>query len=506
MKVLIAGGGIAGLSAAIGLLQKHHESISVDDDDDTKQNQTMSTDLEIIIFEKDISKDARIQGYGLAISPQGASALNEFGLVEDLLPHCKHGGTNFWVGRSSGSNFVHGGKSDEDDDDNDTGKYNGIDDCNEDEKKKVAFMEGKMIINRGILRERMLEEIEKYKDIATIRWNSKIECLKVTREATNDEDTKKMHNRNESTSSVAIVEVTLQDGGETIIGDVLLGCDGIFSQVRELLPKCIVPEPVDKSFPTNPPLRHLGVAWVRGVCREEGQFKHWINDGSFTVSMADPDGCVFLAECDKTGGDVCWFLGFPMSNPVEDAQDGIVASTKRIDDRQQIADLITEKMKKSNWHPSAKRIIDGTVADNDRPLLFRHLYDRSETDVEGWNVPEPWVPITLLGDAFHPVASYAFAGCGSNAMADGIALAKALIPDNVDDSSKNDDFTKDGKRPSIAELLRLYEEPIRQRSIPQAKKSKKNTSLIHSGWLGGYVAQIVAYVATSCLWLFGVSL
>jgi 2-polyprenyl-6-methoxyphenol hydroxylase-like FAD-dependent oxidoreductase len=116
--------------------------------------------------------------------------------------------------------------------------------------KKELFRNGKTVINRGALRDLMLQEVmENYGDQCTIRWNSKIVDFKV------------YHPNDGSRCSENLpVEVFLDDGNK-LQGDILLGCDGIFSKVRELLPNCI-----PGVYPSNPKLRYLDVAWVRGVC------------------------------------------------------------------------------------------------------------------------------------------------------------------------------------------------------------------------------------------------
>jgi hypothetical protein len=76
-------------------------------------------------------------------------------------------------------------------------------------------------------------------------------------------------------------------------------------------------------------------------------------------------------------------------------------------------------------------------------------------------------------------------GGGSNALADGVAVAKELLKENK----------------SNGEALRRCKEPIRERSIPQAQKSKSktNTAWIHSGWFGGYTAQVLFFILSSVL-------
>jgi hypothetical protein len=193
------------------------------------------------------------------------------------------------------------------------------------------------------------------------------------------------------------------------------------------------------------------VAWVHGVCKEEGQLKHWIDSGSFIAAMTDTKGNIFAAECDQSNEDLCWSFAFSME---------LTPDNQRVDDRGQILHQITRRLEDSSWHSCVHQIVQDAANMKNGPLLFRHLYDRTPEDVQSWQVPELWIPITLLGDVFHPVVSYAMVVGGSNALVDGVAVAKELLKENK----------------SNGEALRRYEEPIRERSIPQGQKSKTNTA------------------------------
>jgi 2-polyprenyl-6-methoxyphenol hydroxylase-like FAD-dependent oxidoreductase len=219
--------------------------------------------------------------------------------------------------------------------------------------------------------------------------------------------------------------------------------------------------------------------------------KHWMmKTKSYIAGMSDTQGNVFLAECygGEGGGDLCWFFAFPVTTT------SATTSTKeRIDDRDEILQMLYSRLQEGaddSWHSCVQQILQDTVQCNG-PVLFRHLYDRTPEDVREWKVPQPWIPITLLGDAFHPVASYAMAGGGGNALADGMAVARELL------SITNTN--------NLAEALRRYEGPVRERSITQAQKSQSNTTWIHSGWFGGYVAQFLFFLLTPVLWLLGKS-
>jgi len=417
MKVLIAGGGIAGLSAALALAQK---------------------DMDVILLEQDASSEARIQGYGLGISSLGAETLIELGLEADILPHCTRAAENICLLQRDGRVLVTFASA-----------------RVKERSRQEEFKAGQMEINRGTLRRIMLTALHSAKKVK-IQFNAKVVGFDVIR----------------GTDGKHSVHVTLQDG-TSLSGDILLGSDGIFSRVRECASKIYMEK---GSMHSNTPLRHLGIAWVRGVCPSAPTFfQKWFSTskGSCIVGMGDTKGTILILEGDQNEDSIRWFLGFRKKEPVDN---------RRLDRREDIVQEIFQYVDDC-WDPLAHQIINETVSQNG-PLVFRHLYDRSPQDVASWKMPQPWMPVSLLGDALHPVSSFSFAGGGSQALSDGVAVARALI--TMED---------------CGEALRHFEGSIRQRSVDQAKVSKRNTDWIHSGWVGGYTARMVSYfVLRPLLW------
>jgi hypothetical protein len=335
--------------------------------------------------------------------------LIELGLEEHVLNHIHPLGSHIYMKQSNGSILF---QSNFDDSNNNQSTWLSINESTTENVsiKNELFRNGKTVINRGALRELMLQEVmENYGDQCTIRWNSKIVDFKV------------YHPKDGSRCSKNLpVEVFLGDGNK-IQGDILLGCDGIFSKVRELLPNCI-----RGVYPSNPKLRYLDVAWVRGVCSKRhielnNESSLFRNKDAYIGAIADPCGNIFMMESHESSDDICWYFGFPFSNDCD-------SDTTRIDDRNKIANMVLTRVNNESWHDDChvQTIVKATLASGG-PLLFRNLYDRTVEDVAAWKVPEPWVPVTLLGDAFHPVTSYAMAGGGSNAMADGVAVTKEIL-------------------------------------------------------------------------------
>jgi 2-polyprenyl-6-methoxyphenol hydroxylase-like FAD-dependent oxidoreductase len=475
VSVLIAGGGIAGLAAAITLLQ-----------DPSKR-------FEVTILEQDASKEARIQGFTLGISPLGAAALKEMELIEILAPHAGGGFYNFCIGRSDGSRYLSISK--------------------ENSQDQIDLLEllhqGKAKLNREILRNVMLDEIQKMD--GTILWNAKVVDLQVTNVKVNDDNDQRR-------TSLFPVQVTLQDGRQ-LESHLLLGCDGIFSAVRRLLPMSI-PESASKSWhPSSPPLRHLGVAWVRGICPDQGQMNHWFPPPSpsknmttnYSAAMSDTNGNILLIDSTNEG-HIHWFFAFrcqEKDGPTRWDPPFVVASeiSRRIRSSPPHYNQDNNNNNNNNndddddkncvWHSSVSQILQDTLEHYPSSLLFRHLYDRSPLDVETWRVPEPsWMPVTLLGDAFHPVASYALAGGGSNALSDGVACATQLLLLRLteDADSENENTA------AIAVALRAYEVPVRLRSIDQARRSLQYTNRLHSGWMATFPVRCILWVVHGAMY------
>jgi hypothetical protein len=250
------------------------------------------------------------------------------------------------------------------------------------------------------------------------------------------------------------------------------------------------PSPPSLCILPSPPLRHLGVAWVRGICPDQGQMRHWFppppsfTTTSYSAGMFDTNGNIFLVES-TNGGHIRWFFAFRCKEgegPTRQDPPPVLAAeiSKRI--------LVQSQHHQYNnhcvWHKCVSQILQDTLEHHPSSLLFRHLYDRSPLDVETWQVPEPsWMPVTLLGDAFHPVASYALADGGSNALSDDVvACAKQLLLLPVPENER------------IAMALRSYEAPVRLRSMDQARHSLQYTNWFHSGGMASFPVRCFLWV------------
>jgi 2-polyprenyl-6-methoxyphenol hydroxylase-like FAD-dependent oxidoreductase len=86
---------IASPAAAIALLKKSSKN----------------DDVNVVLLEQEASRQARIQGYSLGISPIGAQALHDIGLTDENLKHLNLLGTHhYYFGKSNDTKFIQGKK------------------------------------------------------------------------------------------------------------------------------------------------------------------------------------------------------------------------------------------------------------------------------------------------------------------------------------------------------------------------------------------------------------
>lgn len=384
----------------------------------------------VTILEQDESSFARIQGFTLGVNPVGSQALKELGLIDQLAPHVTGSLHYARISRADGTKLLeYRSRS----------TLGGDQNISQEEGKK-QLIAGRGIINRGLLRQVMLEEIKRLN--GKILWSAKLEEVNVEGNG---------------------VRVTLEKGSD-VHGDFVLGCDGIFSKTRESIAK--------KGYTSkSQSLRHLNVAWVRGFCLNRDQLQYDVLNKSFGAAFVDQDGNAFTIEC-PDGKTLSWYFAFRM-------EEGL--GPKRSDPPEAIANEVLRRIENTKqWEPLVSQILQDSLEFNKDGMVFRHLYDRTPEDIETWSMQDN-IPITLLGDAFHPVASYSGAGGGSNALRDGVEVAKELI------LSQN------------AQALRRFEGPMRERSVKSAKLSGSLTKFFHSGWLAGRIFEIIFRILRAIL-------
>jgi salicylate hydroxylase len=183
--------------------------------------------------------------------------------------------------------------------------------------------------------------------------------------------------------------------------DVLVGADGIRSQVRQLL-----------LGDDTTPLRYLGCLVVLGIVPvpHEWRERYALLDGETVFQTADGTTRIYMMPYSRT--ETMWQLSFPMT----EAQATSVS--------QQGSDaMLQEALERcGSWHDPIPQLLQSTP-----PSLVTGypVYDRAL--LEASQLTTTTRRVTLIGDACHPMSP--FKGQGANqALLDALALARALYP------------------------------------------------------------------------------
>lgn len=242
------------------------------------------------------------------------------------------------------------------------------------------------------------------------------------------------------------IELQFNVNGEikTSKADVLVGADGIRSSVRKLL----IGEEAS-------PLRYLGCMVILGICPLAAlQDAHQELLDSATVFQT-ANGIDRIYVMPYSSDKVMWQLSFPISE-----QDAKTLSAKGPDA------LKEEACRRTQWHNPVPQIVSATVASDvtgypayDRELLPSHL-------------TETWGPITLIGDAAHPMSP--FKGQGANqALLDALVLAR-----NISKGCKPfSEWRTEGIRKTV---LTPFETKMLERTASKVKDSAEAAKFLHS--------------------------
>jgi salicylate hydroxylase len=192
------------------------------------------------------------------------------------------------------------------------------------------------------------------------------------------------------TQDVEGVEVELE-GGERVRGDILIGADGVHSQIRRAMFG-----PSDAEFTGC-------VAW-RGLVRreklparlQENIGTNWIGPGAHVIHYP------------LRGGELVNFVGI-----VERSDWQVESWTERGSVDECLRDF-------AHWHEDVQQLIQGI----EQPYKWALL---SRQPMETWTVGRA----TLLGDACHPTLPFLAQGAVM-ALEDGIVLARCLAAHNED--------------------------------------------------------------------------
>lgn len=195
--------------------------------------------------------------------------------------------------------------------------------------------------------------------------------------------------------------MTLEDGS-TVYGDILIGCDGIWSRVRHQMHG--LPEGEEGPAYATKHARYSGYTCFTGTCKHT------------PIDIDEVAYKVFLGQeqyfgCTDTGHGWQHWWTFLSSDPP-----GTRSSEERIDSSgAQMLDRLREEFK--DWSPEIHDLFDATAVE---VVKRRDLFDRLPL----W---KGWVDgsVALLGDATHPTMPNLGQG-GAMAIEDAYVLGEEL--------------------------------------------------------------------------------
>ena len=405
-RVAIVGGGLAGWAVAAAC---RHRGIPHQ------------------VFERDAHFVDRAQGYGLTMQ-QASKALKGFGIfqLEEGITSTKH-----IVHTADGTVIGQWGMR--------HWKQQGTEQTDSNESKKEPRRQN-IHIARQSLRQQLLQVASGQEDIQNIdcshiHWNHRL----VNYEKILQDNQMLLTFRDNENGN--LVHHT---------ADLVIGADGIRSQVREQL--------------IGDELRYLNCFVMLGICplQEADRSQSELLDGETVFQTAD--GTTRLYMMPYSSSAYMWQLSFPLSETesLNLAQNGDAA-------------LLEEALRRcGNWHNPIEFILKSTPSDlvSGYPVYDRTMLSPS-TRLKGENNSFEQVGdrvVTLIGDAAHPMSP--FKGQGANqALLDALSLTRSIYRAAVSSSDKVE---------TIRKAIEEYEAEMLPRSAVKVKASAEAAEFLHT--------------------------
>ena len=242
--------------------------------------------------------------------------------------------------------------------------------------------------------------------------------------------------------SIQIRDDTDETNTITRTADLLVGADGIRSQVRRQL----VGE-------ATTPLRYLGCLVVLGICPLDDKIgSHPLLDGATVFQTADGTTRMYMMPYSST--QTMWQLSFPVSQ----------AEACRVSTAGPTALLQQAVAKCGSWHAPIPKILQYTPVS----LVSGYpVYDRALLQPGHLSCSSKQRRVTLMGDACHPMSP--FKGQGANqALLDALSLANALY------------ISCHVHKKGLDDALQTFEEEMLTRSATKVQASAEAVQVLHS--------------------------